>query len=39
MLEKEKNKLVEEKIGEKGAGFIHDTLLEAVHQKPVENLD
>ena len=33
----EKNRMMEEKIGQKGAGFIHDTLLEAVNNKD-ENL-
>ena len=34
MLEQEKHRLVEDKTGEKGAGFIHDTLLDAVQMKP-----
>ena len=33
LLTQEKNRMVEEKLGEKGAGFIHDTLLDAVNMK------
>lgn len=39
LLEEEKNKIIEKKTGQKNAGFIHDTLLQAIKvNKPEEPL-